>query len=137
MTGTMTLRWIISKKLNLAITYCFLLYQFRNSSQSKCSLHNSGLLHNGGCKKPKIDEKIVNHYSHSLHNESKEMIKNYLLQQLQLSSPPKIKNNITIPKSLLKLIDSKIEKSKVKSELKPYIVPGRLSECYIFFLVSR
>lgn len=79
----------------------------------------------------------MDHNSHNnLDDKSKEIIKRYLLQQLQLTSPPKIKNNITIPKSLLKLIDSKIEKSKVKSELKPYIVPGILSECYIFFLVS-
>ena len=138
MTGTMTFRWGISKKLNLAITYTFLLFQFRSSAESKCSLHNGGLLHNGGCSKAKTDERIMDHYSHSnLDDKSKEIIKRYLLQQLQLTSPPKIKNNITIPKSLLKLMDSKIEKSKVKSELKPYIVPGILSEYYIFFLVSR
>lgn len=137
MTGTMTFRWSISKKLNLAITYTFLLFQFCSSAESKCSLHNGGLLHNGGCSKPKTDERIMDHYSHSkLDDKSKEIIKRYLLQQLQLKSPPKIKNNITIPKSLLKLMDSKIEKSKVKSELKPYIVPGILSEYYIFFLVS-
>ena len=128
LTGTMTFRWSVSKKLYLAITYSFLLFQFRSSAQSKCSLHNGDLLHNGGCSKPTIDEKIMNHYSHNLDNKSKEIIKRYLLQQLQLTSPPKIKNNITIPKSLLELIDSKIEKSKVKSELKPYIVPGILSE---------